>query len=231
MKMKSFGLLLLPVLLSNSGCSYVSGIIDTDSMSDTVAYRTNDGTIKALAIPPGLTNPGYDDSYALPVAGSERAAVISSEVTPDATGQAGTVSAPATPRIAVASMKLKGGEPALAMNAPYEQAWQAVGAKLTAIGLKVEKEQPKEGIFTTVYQGNPYAERNILQELFSKIDNVTTAADAGDVLKRGRTYLVLLAQNASEQSFAAVANAQGKPAADEVATEILNRLKTEFERN
>lgn len=232
MKKNQIGLLILPVVLLSSGCSYLSDVVSVDAVSDSVAYRSSDSSIRALAIPPGLTDPGFDDTYALPVAGSEQQQVVDGGTAVVATGSAVAQSSPeARIRVQVADMRLKGGEPALAMSLPYADAWQALNGKLAAIGLKVEKQQPDEGIFTTVYQGNPQVERNLLQQVVSLIGNVTTAADEGDVLKRGKTYLILVAANDSSKSFIAVANASGKPANDAVATEILGRLKAEFERN
>ena len=107
----------------------------------------------------------------------------------------------------VAMIRLKGGEPALAINAPYASAWKVLTPLLVKAGFDVGKQQPNQGIITTTYQGSGSAS-----------------------LSKGQSYLILLAENASKQSFIGVADSNGKPASEAIAQAALALIKTEFEK-
>ncbi|MGB1011815.1 MAG: outer membrane protein assembly factor BamC [Thiolinea sp.] len=259
----------LSSVLILSGCSALN-FLNTDAVDDHVDYQKTAKSVRALAIPPGLSQPGFDGTYAsVPVSASgtvslanqnqvqtsnaaqvqaksrqqpARAASVADvgsapAVASDPNSSLGAAllaqseaaeqvqtqtaqtqeSKPAPEKRAtkprqsslpqVAMMRLKGGEPAMAINANSNASWKLLGPILPRVGLKVTKQQPEQGILTTVYQGNSAAN-----------------------LTNGQTYLVLLAENASRQSFVGVADANGKPASEAVAQDILGLLKAEFEK-
>ncbi len=60
--------------LGVSSCSMIP-ILDGSPVSDNMKYRSNDASIKALSIPPGLTKPVFDNSYALDKSGNPESVV------------------------------------------------------------------------------------------------------------------------------------------------------------
>lgn len=255
--------LYLPIVLSSmlvvSGCS-LPGFLKMDSIDDTVDYQKAANPIRALSIPPGLSNPDFDTTYAS-IQGSSNAAVAGTaqarstaatldtaqapqpvtsgrgsslgaallaqsdadsqgtaqttqraakqEVIPDTAIQspaANTAARTASTMPQVAMIRLKGGEPALAINSPYASAWKLLAPILSGVGFKVGKQQPNQGIITTTFQGQ------------------------GKNLRSGQDYLILLAENASKQSFIGVADANGKPESEAVAQEALALIKAAFEK-
>ena len=289
----------LSSVLVLSGCSMLN-FLNVDAVDDNVNYQKTASSVKALAIPPGLSDPGFDDTYAsvqtqsglstsvqsnsTSLASSEPVrqsssvsstlasgsvqsdsapAVVSSRPAPAAPSSASsgrgvslgaalleqsesevaatpatntssrnvgagssstqakqastaTASRPATtasnrarssgyPQVAM--MRLNSGEPALAVNAPFTRAWSSLAPILPSIGFEITKQQSDQGIYTTRYNGKASAN-----------------------LQPGKTYLVLVAENASRQSFIGVADNNGKPAGDPIANEVLGKLKAEFER-
>ncbi len=54
----------ISVALGVSSCSMIP-MLDGSPVSDNMAYRSNDASIKALSIPPELSKPAFDESYAL----------------------------------------------------------------------------------------------------------------------------------------------------------------------
>lgn len=232
----------LTVVLSSalvlSACS-MPDILKFDTVDDTVAYQNAAESINALSIPPGLSNPAFDQTYALPKAqvssnSSETVAALAKpdsapktpvqERTTNSTGvsgggfgaallgqsDVGTAQTVARPKLVmpqVAMIKLKGGEPALAINAPSAEAWKFLAPALGGAGFNVTKQQQAQGIVTATYQG----------------------ADK-PALRKGQSYMILLAENASKQSFIGVAKSNGKPASAAVAQEVLVLVKTAFEQ-
>lgn len=255
--------LYLPIVLSSmlvvSGCSMPS-FLKMDAIDDTVDYQKAANPIRALAIPPGLSNPDFNSTYSSiqggnngsassvtaadttqsqvaatrntsqppkPVSsnGASLGAALMAQSDADSQGQTQTtqqaaqqevipdtaIQAPAssaarnsTPQVAM--IRLKGGEPALAINAPYASAWKLLAPVLSDVGFNVGKQQPNQGIITTTFQGN------------------------GKSLRSGQAYLILLAENASKQSFIGVADANGKPESEAVAQEALALIKAAFEK-
>ena len=255
--------LYLPIVLSSmlvlSGCS-VPSFLKMDAIGDTVDYQKAANPIRALAIPPGLSNPDFDSTYASiqggnsgsaamadtaqsqtasaaatldtsqspkPVSsGSSLGAALMAQSDADSQGQSQTTQQAARQEVIpdtaiqspasnssqnsgmpqVAMIRLKGGEPALAINAPYAAAWKLLAPVLSDVGFNVGKQQPNQGIITTTFKGK------------------------GKSLRSGQGYLILLAENASKQSFIGVADASGKPESEAVAQEALALIKAAFEK-
>ncbi len=215
-----------------SGCSMPS-FMKMDAIDDTVDYRQSAKPISALAIPPGLSNPDFDATYAAQqgnnagaaaavstATGTSLGAALMAQSSTDGQAQTRVAAAPKTAKTMapsttssgsqlpqVAMIKLKGGEPALAINAPYAVAWKLLAPMLADVGFEVGKQQPNQGIITTTFKG---------------------AATTN--LSNGQSYLILLAENASKQSFIGVADANGKPETEAVANAALTLIKAAFEK-
>ncbi|MEZ5535236.1 MAG: outer membrane protein assembly factor BamC [Thiolinea sp.] len=208
--------IIVTVGLGMASCSMLPEGFD-GAVDDSIKYRSNDASIKALAIPPGLSQPGFDETYAVSDAPVSSVASASQPQRK-------------TPAVQVALSKLKTGEPMLAVNAPLDKSWPWVGAMLQRVGFNVVKQQPAEGIYTTEYQGAPGEKQSFTDKLNSMVSGVTFGRDAGNRLRVGETYLVVMSGNSAQQSFVFVADKNGKPASAEIATQVLTRLKAEFER-
>lgn len=251
-KRVGLSVVIISVALGTSSCSMLSKL-DVGAVNDNMKYLSNDASVRALSIPPGLSVPAFDNSYALnkpaePVGSMPAAAVQQSSVAPVSTStppvraqvqnstpvqrsyaqalndlagvsrpgastpapqaqiQAPVQNTPAKKRTQVAMMRLKGGEPALAVNAPFVDTWKQLSDSLSNAGFKVTKQQPAEGIYTAMYQGSA----------------------AG--LRKGETYLILVAENASKQSFIGVGDKNGKPVSEAVANQVIGLIKAEYER-
>nr|CAA6802485.1 MAG: Unknown protein [uncultured Thiotrichaceae bacterium] len=240
-----------------SSCSMLPDIpmLDGSPVSDNMKYRSNDASIKALSIPPELSKPAFDDSYAInkptervPSSIAQqsnnsgrvmsRQEMLNSQSTPVQSG--GSVAAtparqqPAQVRTQVVMTKVKSGEPALAVNASPGTTWSRLGGMLTAVGLEVTKRQPSQGIFTVVYKGDPTVKRGFLSRMLDSVEGVSLKSDieqdAKSPLTIGETYLVLLVGNAKQQSFIGVRNAAGKTVTPAISTYILGLLKGQYER-
>ncbi len=86
----------ISVALSGVSCSLLPGIDGT--VDDNIRYRSSDATIKALAIPPGLSRPDFDETYRVtdtPVGDTDTAAVSTASKKPAKPNK------PAKPRIRV----------------------------------------------------------------------------------------------------------------------------------
>ncbi|MEZ5480272.1 MAG: outer membrane protein assembly factor BamC [Thiolinea sp.] len=214
------------LVMALAGCSTVSSVLNVDAVDDNIDYLRARESVKALAIPPGLSVPEFDNTYTAsqtPVpASNAQIASSAAAITPNPVA---TTTAPA--RVQVAMMRLKGGEPALAVNAPYVQTWRGLGAVLNRVGLQVQKQQPLQGIYTTVYQGSRAEQGGVLQRMLNVFSSDAKPASS---LQQGATYLILVAENKAGQSFIGVADQQGKPATEAVANEVLALLKEDYER-
>ena len=215
---------ILTVGLGTASCSLLPEGFD-GAVDDSVKYRSSDASIKALAIPPGLSQPGFDETYAV-----NDAPVGSVMQTSDGATVSARQTQQTSPRVQVALSKLKTGEPMLAVNAPLNNSWPWVGAMLQRVGFKVVKQQPAEGIYTTEYQGAPGEKQSFTDKLNGMVNGLTFGRDAKNRLRIGETYLVVMSGNSAQQSFVFVADKGGKPANDAIATQVLTRLKAEFER-
>lgn len=214
--------LTIAVALGTVSCSMLPAGFD-GAAGDNIKYRSSDASIKSLAIPPGLSAPEFDESYAVndaPVSTDAGGTTVSSAQE--------TVAQRSSPGVQMAALKT--GEPMLAVDAPLEQSWPWVGSMLQRTGLKVVKQQPTEGIYTVEYQGAPGEKQSWTDKLNSMISGVTFGDSDPNRLKLGETYLVVMSGNSVQQSFVVVADKNGKPAQEAIANQILNRLKAEFER-
>ncbi|HPE62068.1 MAG TPA: outer membrane protein assembly factor BamC [Thiolinea sp.] len=293
------------VVAGLSACSYLPRL-NLDAISDSVDYRSNSNSVASLALPPGLSSPGFDSTYTLdsagvpagtggsaapdpaaaarsdvdtapqtsmpdisdpvqipppapvPPAGMTQAGTAAPEPLPEpvdmtegprdysmapggdlgaalnrAAGEAAPVPEPqpqAPPAAAERSVtpalsaspaaaspvpatsgsgirtrlgRLGSGQPALAVDLPFDRTWQETGKHLPGLGLQITGQQPERGIITVRYNG------------------------AAGALTPGETYLILVAEN-EHNSFIGVGDKGGKAAPDAVASDILKRLQTRF---
>ncbi|MCB1621043.1 MAG: outer membrane protein assembly factor BamC [Thiothrix sp.] len=280
------------VMAGLPACSYLPRL-NLDAVNDSVDYRSNSNSVASLALPPGLSAPGFDSTYTLDSSGAtagststalpDPAAAARSDIgtaapvpmpepvmeepvasvpidsmaqagpapepvaapadvdagprdystspggdlgaaldraaggtapepepparnaapTPAASPPATAPAAPSTSGIRTRLGRLGSGQPALAVDLPFNRTWQETGRHLPALGLQITGQQPERGIITVRYNG-----------------------EAG-TLKPGETYLILVAEN-EHNSFVGVGDRSGKAAPEAVASDILKRLQTRF---
>ena len=219
---------LMGTLVMTSACSSIRNIINVDAVDDNVDYRSQTQTIKALAVPPGLDSPGFDDTYAVSSEDIQQTSVASYYPESVATAGAQNAEPPAPvemPKVAMTS--LKSGQPALAVDTSASNNWLLLKGILPKVGFSVLQAQPAQGLYTVKYDGiTKYQSGGFMD----RINNSFASNDLNyRVLNRGQSYMLVLAENAENQSFIAVANAQGEPESEKVSTRILERLKEQFE--
>ncbi|WP_051543457.1 outer membrane protein assembly factor BamC [Thiothrix lacustris] len=137
---------------------------------------------------------------------------------------AATTPTAATPKqaaVSAAMVALDGGQPALAVGGTANDVWIRSGVMLGRIGMSIEGQQRANGIYLTSYSGGADdGKQGFFGRLFS------TDKDA---LKVGSKYQVKIA-DAGNRSLITVSDAGGNPLKPAVATALLERLKSEFER-
>lgn len=248
---------IISATLSVSSCSMMP-MLDASPVSDNMEYRSNDASIKALSIPPELSKPAFDESYALnkqsdpaPMAktkapmvqqssndasvmnrGSSTQDLLNSQ---DAPIQAGTV-APVVQaqRAAPAPVVQKPSAPA-----PVAKTTPASSSRTQVVMTTVKSGEPALAVNAAASNTWPRLPGMLMKVGFvvvkrqpeQGIYTITYkgGSSSGSPLKVGETYLVLLVGNAKQQSFVGVRNSAGKPTNPAVATHILGLLKGQYE--
>ena len=138
-----------------------------------------------------------------------------------------TVNAQAAPEakaaaVSVAMATLEGGQPALAVAGAANDVWIRTGVMLGRIGMGIEGQQRANGIYLATYDGG--VDGDSKQGFFSRLFKSDK-----DMLKVGSKYQVQIS-DAGNRSLITVGDAEGNPLKPAVATALLERLKSEFER-
>lgn len=239
--------------LGVSSCSMIP-MLDASPVSDNMAYRSNDASIKALSIPPELSKPAFDNSYAInkpvnpapaPVArqSSNNASVMSRGSSTqemlnnqDAPTQARTTVAPVVQAQPAAPAPVAQKQTA---PAPVAKAAPAPSSRTQVVMTKVKSGEPALAVNAAASNTWPRLPGMLMKVGFvvvkrqpeQGIYTITYkgGSSSGSPLKVGETYLVLLVGNAKQQSFVGVRNSAGKPTNPAVATHILGLLKGQYE--
>lgn len=194
--------------LGLSACSMVSRF-NTHTVTDSVDYKRNSGSVANLEVPPGLSKPTFDDTYTA----TKTTEVVETDLKTDIkTTETKTleVADPApvstqtdSPTAAgigmqAAMSRLADGNPTLIVGALYEEVWPATAAVLQRLNYKIVNQQTKQGVYSV-------------------------QANTGEV------YRIILG-NDGNQSLIVVGDAKGKPLNHPEAIQILESLKVEFAR-
>lgn len=214
-----------------SGCSYFSGL-KLDDVTDSVDYTTGGNTVANLAVPPGLSAPAFDDTYAVDPNGIATASALQQQAgiqVPRSAASPVVVS-----RLSAGLTQLQDGNPALAVSGGYDQVWAQTGVLLGRVRLKVTAQQREQGIYTVtrVSESESQPDRGFFQkmmagEYFESHKEAQREKDKQQGV--GETYRIVIADQGS-QSLIVVGDENGAPANAERAAEILGQLKAEFER-
>lgn len=200
-----------------SGCSWLK----IDSVTDTVNYRGNSGSIANLEIPPGLTAPAFDSTYTIqrPVAASDVPPPTQATI---AAGQSGVVISTGT-GLSSALSRLKDGNRVLAVVGGYDQVWAKTGQSLGRMGLTITSQQYEQGIYAVTAANTVEEDKNVISRLMSYL--------SFKILNNGETessrYRFIIGDR-GEQSLIVVSDAAGKPVKADEASALLSRLKVEL---
>ena len=190
-----------------AGCSWLR----IDTVSDSVDYRGNSGSIAPLEVPPGLSSPSFDTTYTInkPVSAVEIA---------QTTQQATVNSNPANISVPLSSTltKLKDGNPVLAVLGRYEQVWSSTGLALGRMGLSLAGQQYDQGVYTVSTKAANKEEQGVLNRLMSFFKGEE---------KSVTTYRFIIGDQ-GKQSLIVVSDAAGVPLKAEEATALLTQLKS-----
>jgi outer membrane protein assembly factor BamC len=140
----------------------------------------------------------------------------------DATKTAEPVAEAKLTAVPVAITQLEGGQPALAVGGAANDVWIRTGVMLGRIGMSIEAQQRANGVYLASYSGDAGGDSK--QGFFSRLFKSDK-----DMLKVGSKYQVQIS-DAGNRSLITVGDADGSPLKPAVATELLERLKSEFER-
>ncbi len=128
----------------------------------------------------------------------------------------------ATQSASLASLVTQDGHKVLQIHDNYKRAWVLTGVMLDRMGLVVEKRNQSAGIYTVTYRGDDQdAEK---RGFFSRI-----FGGRKTILIKGQEYQIHV-QDSGKLSNVRVTDEEGKPLNDKQATQVLSRLKKEFDR-
>ena len=139
----------------------------------------------------------------------------------DATAAAAPAAESKQIAVPVAMVALDGGQPALAVGGAANDVWIRTGVMLGRIGMSIEGQQRSNGVYLATDGGGAGDSK---QGFFSRLFSSDKEA-----LKVGSKYQVQIS-DAGNRSLITVGDAEGNPLKPAVATALLERLKSEFER-
>ncbi|WP_298612757.1 outer membrane protein assembly factor BamC [uncultured Thiothrix sp.] len=201
-----------------SGCSWLK----IDSITDTVNYRGNSGSIANLEIPPGLSAPAFDSTYTIqrPVSAADVAPPTQAAIV---AGQSGVVM-PNSAGLNASLSSLKDGNPVLAVAGRYDQVWAKTGQALGRMGLTVANQQYEQGIYTvTATNAEEEKDKNVISRFMSYLS--FKIVDGKET--KGTSYRFIIGDR-GVQSLIVVSDEAGKPVKAEEASALLTRLKAEL---
>lgn len=205
-----------------SGCAWFK----VDSVTDTVNYRGNSGSIANLEVPPGLTTPNYDPTYTIqrPVSASDVPPPTQASIAANSAGQNPAASITGQ-GLSSALSSLKDGNPVLAVAGGYDQVWAKTGQALTRMGLTVSNQQYEQGVYTVTSSDSAEQEKskNVVSRFMSYLS--FKVVDGKEVTSTTYRFVV---GDRGEQSLIVVSDVAGQPVKAETASLLLNRLKAEL---
>lgn len=139
----------------------------------------------------------------------------------DATAATAPVAESKLTAVPVALTQLEGGQPGLVVGGAANDVWIRTGVMLGRIGMSIEGQQRANGVYLASYDGD---NKDSKQGFFSRL-----LKSDKDMLKVGGKYQVQIS-DAGNRSLITVGDADGSPLKPAVATQLLERLKSEFER-
>ncbi len=132
-------------LLLLTGCSKINKVFDN---TESVNYKKA-GSVSSLEVPPDLTEPQYDSTFATHSANSTvSASTINNGTTSVGAGGSGG-SVQVLPESNTVSIKGSGNARWLEVSAPANTLWSKVQGFWTAIGTELKRNEPTVGIMET----------------------------------------------------------------------------------
>ena len=193
-------------------------------VGDRIDYKNNK-SINALEVPPDLSSPDFDPTYAAVPNGTVSASAL-------ARGEAGRNSRAVLPTNTGVQLMSNGGTRWLQVNAPAEAVWPKLQDFWRVIGLDIKRDEPRVGIMETDWAENK-AEipmdgiRKMLGKTFEGMWDAGSRDRYKLRLERasaGGTNIYLSSERAEEQVSGTGTKWEYKPAKPEVEGEMLNRL-------
>lgn len=215
----SSGLVLASSLLVLSGCQSLNF-----DVGDRIDYKNNK-SINALEIPPDLSSPDYDSTYANIPGGSVSAAAL-------ARGEAVRGKGTVLPVAAGIQIKHEGNVRWLQVNAPADAIWPKLQEFWRVMGIDIKRDEPRVGIMETDWAENK-AEIPMdgLRKLLGKAFEGMYDAGSRDRYKirlerpsASVTNVYLSHERAEEHVSGTGTKWEYKPSKPELEGEMLNRL-------
>jgi outer membrane protein assembly factor BamC len=214
------------VVVNVAGCSRVSSLV---KLPDHKIDYKNSRTVQPLDVPPDLSTPEYDQTYAA-VDGTVSASDYARRQ------QVGQVAGNSSVLPAVQGVQVvnQGGVRFLQVQAPAEQLWPKLKSFWNKLGVGLKKDEPRIGIMETEWAENRAGlPKDWLRKLTGSVFSDSYDAGSRDKFRlrveragAGITNVYVTHQRAEEIVTNDVSGVkwQLKPADSEVEAEMLNRI-------
>lgn len=212
------------VALLLSACSMVGSL---DEVRDSVEYKNN-SSINPLEVPPDLSKPNYDNTYA---------AVPGSAVAVSTLGQGQDGTGAVLPTSAAIQLMRSGNVRWLQINAPAEAIWAKTRDFWRTMGLTLKRDEPLIGIMETDWAENR-AEvplegvRKVIGRVFEGMYDAGSRDRFKVRLEReGQLVNLYLSHERAEEQISPAGGSKWQyvPAKPELEAEMLSRLMLFFQ--
>jgi len=213
-----------PVLVFSSVLALTACHALDFSVGDRIDYKNNN-SINALEVPPGLSSPDYDTTYATVPGGSVRASAL-------AKGEARNQSRAVLPLNSGIQLMHEGNVRWLQVSAPAEAVWPKLQEFWRVMGVGIKRDEPRVGIMETDWAENK-AEipLDFVHKALGKAFEGMYDAGSRDRFKirlerpSAQTTNIFLSNERAEEHVSDTGSKwEYKPARPELEGEMLNRL-------
>jgi len=194
-----------------------------DNVTDNVQYRDKSETLANLEFPPGLTSPDFDDTYAL-----SRQSMRSTEnrqqpvdQRPAALQQTESSFVAQEEETSAVLTQIADGNPALALDAGFEQVWLQTGTALGRLGAEIVNEQRDAGIYSIAMSEAGQSEQQSSNFLRRLMQSVSRGGDESSKT----IYRIIVGDVDEKKTLLLVSDDQGKPLDKAQARQVLERLQ------
>ena len=216
--------IIVPSLAMLASCSQINKVFDNE---ETVGYKKA-GSVTSLEVPPDLTEPRYDSTFAIHRGGS---AVSASTINNSTGGGLGVVQV--LPDSSSVKINSSGGTRWLEVSAPANILWSKVQGFWTTIGTELKRNEPTVGIMETdwIQTRGKLPQGAIQRALGSILKNATDSGIRDRYTTRfekvsANMTRIYITHRGAEQMVSDTGNKwEMRPRRPAAEAEMLNRLK------
>lgn len=229
-------LLVFGVVMNLSGCSALSKIRGALGNKASVDYQNNQ-SVKRLEIPPDLTQPEFDDAFAIPSGNVVSAVAVNNGGSAPADAYAGgsssTVnkSASGARRGNLATVRTVSGQSVLQINDTYARSLVLTEIILGRMGFSVVSKSPTSGEITATYNGSDVYVAGKRKSLWGRAKGLVGLGsnESNEALGRTKTYRFTVGMQ-DGVPIVRVARVSGTPLSDAAYAKIISLMNDAFNR-